>query len=871
MRCLAKTLIAILLTMALFVPAFADEEEKTPKPPVADWLVLGPVTVPYPAFSDEDDKKPKAADLLGYAHLNTSAMWPLNGQSAAAMNGSSKWSQHGTQDGVLTIEPAGDGPDIAYLAAYVEVPRWMKVEFEVDASHAFELFVGGKSVAKRDKAGDKSKSGTASLEQGKHAIVLKTVYVKDDEHAEWSVRVGVAAEKEGHPAPTLSTDARRFMNISDVLDARTVGGLNLSPDGKLLLMSVSSRKPPEGDRDSWMEIRDAKSGKLVQTLRDMSGSSWQWAPTGHRLSYVRRQNDKAFLRVLDVDSGETETILDGIKDFTNYQWSPDGTFIAYAINKEPEKSKTGVQRLRGVSDRRAGERNRSSVYISSVPGGMTRRITSGEHQVGIRSIHPDGTKILIERSYENIEERPFSMDELWLIHTNGSEPEMLVKDPWMGTAMWSPDGKKILVTSGPSSFDRIGANVPDGVIPNDYDAQAFLIDAESKAVDPITREFDPTIQSVFWPRPGSHIFFVVGEGEYNRLYRYDVGSRKFTKIDIDCDVIGSRTVADNAFVGAVTGAKANRPARLYAVDLRKGRASELMDPAKERFATVAIGDVETWEFKARNGRTITGRIHFPPNFDPDELWPCIVYYYGGTAPVTRGFGGRYPKNLWAAHGYVVYVLQPSGATGFGQEYSSLHVNEWGTIVADEIIEGVQKFASAHDYIDDSRIGCIGASFGGFMTELLVTRTDIFAAAVSHAGISMISSYWGEGDWGYGYNSQSAADSYPWNRKDIYVDQSPLFGVENVTTPILLTHGSADNNVPPGESEQFYTALKILGKEVEYLRVEGERHWVIDYKKRIVWSNAIVAWFDKWLKDEPDWWNDMYPPLEDDEDEEDEEN
>ena len=212
----------------------------------------------------------------------------------------------------------------------------------------------------------------------------------------------------------------------------------------------------------------------------------------------------------------------------------------------------------------------------------------------------------------------------------------------------------------------------------------------------------------------------------------------------------------------------------------------------------------------------------------------------------------------------MYVLQPSGATGFGQEFSTAHVNDWGKTTAGEIIDGTKQFLEAHDFVDPERVGCIGASFGGFMTQLLVTKTDIYAAAVSHAGISDITSYWGEGYWGYGYNAVSAAESFPWNRPDIYIDQSPLFSADKVTTPLLLLHGTGDTNVPPGESEQMYAALKILGKEVEYIRFEGQNHWIIDYKKRIIWHNAIVSWFDKWLKGEPGWWNDMYPPLEDEE-------
>jgi len=145
-----------------------------------------------------------------------------------------------------------------------------------------------------------------------------------------------------------------------------------------------------------------------------------------------------------------------------------------------------------------------------------------------------------------------------------------------------------------------------------------------------------------------------------------------------------------------------------------------------------------------------------------------------------------------------------------------------------------------------------------MTMYLQTQTDMFAAAVSHAGISSISSYWGEGYWGYSYSSGASAGSYPWNNKDLYVNQSPLFNADKVKTPLLLLHGTADTNVPPGESIQMFTALKLLGKPTELVLVEGENHAIYEFEKRINWNHTIYAWFDKWLKGDNRWWEELYP-------------
>ena len=207
------------------------------------------------------------------------------------------------------------------------------------------------------------------------------------------------------------------------------------------------------------------------------------------------------------------------------------------------------------------------------------------------------------------------------------------------------------------------------------------------------------------------------------------------------------------------------------------------------------------------------------------------------------------------------VVNPSGAAGFGQEWAARHVNTAGEGVAEDIIEATEWFADNHAFVNKDKIGCVSASYGGFMTQTLLSKTDLFACGISHAGISSHTSYWGEGYWGHSYSEVSMANSYPCSRKDLYVDRSPIYNADKIHKPILFTHGTADTNVPVGESIQMYTAMKILGVPTAFVLVEGENHGIMDYAKRKKWINTMVAWFQRWLKDDASWWNDMYPTVE----------
>ncbi|MGB6865572.1 MAG: S9 family peptidase [Candidatus Aminicenantaceae bacterium] len=867
------TLVSFILLIFLLVPfcqSYVQDEEKTVEMAVPSWLLLGPTATPLPAFHKEKPKGFGIEDLLKFESTDIAWLQPEKDHTVSMPDGSSiVWKPVQTEDGEILLSTSPTAPSTAYLCAYLDVKRWTAAVLSVKSPQVFMLFVDGKTASSKSEVNsveagetdsdDRKVSANLKLETGVHCLMIKTVF-DPGSNTDWSLHTVLTIdEKYNAPNPELKLTPEPRMSVGLLLDGPKATGISVSPDGGLAALSVSRSLPPTDDSENWLELRSTEDGELIQTYRGgTSIASADWAPVGRKFAYVSHDKDQGTLWIVDLDKGRTWPLLENVKHLGSHVWTPDGQFIIFSVSEEGKKDLEGVKRFKNLADRQPGWRNRGYLYRINVRSGVQQRLTSGPLATALNSIHPDGKSLLFTREVIDYSERSFSKTELYTLNLESLKAEKIWTGSWFREAQWNPSGTKLLVLGGPSTFGAIGMNVPEGMIPNDYDTQAYLFDPDAEKVEPISKDFDPAINSAQWSKSQNSIYFVTTDRSFRNLYNYDLDKKTYTLIDTGVEVIGSFDMAENAPVAVYTGTSATVPPKAYAIELDTGNFRLLNDPGKNNFASVNFGDVKRWTFTNKKGVEIEGRVYYPPGFDTDRKYPCIVHYYGGTSPVDRSFGGRYPNNLYAAQGYVVYVLQPSGATGFGQAFSALHVNDWGKIVADEIITGTKKFLATHSFVDPERIGCIGASFGGFMTMLLQTKTDMFAAAIAHAGISSISSYWGEGYWGYSYSAVATAESYPWNRKDIYIDQSPLFAADKITTPLLLLHGSVDTNVPPGESTQLFTALKVLGREVEYIQVLDQNHHIMTYNKRILWTKTILAWFDRWLKHQPEWWNDLYP-------------
>ena len=584
-----------------------------------------------------------------------------------------------------------------------------------------------------------------------------------------------------------------------------------------------------------------------------------WMPKSDKLYYTVTALAGNDVISLDPVTLREETILQSIPE-QSFTWSPNEDFLIYYPREEGVKEDGPLRRIVSPADRIPNTRGRSFLAKYNLSDGVSERLTYGNHSTYLQDISPDGKYMLYSTSKENITQRPFSLSSLYQVDLETLKVDTLFyEDRFLGGAGYSPDGKQLLLTGSPEAFGGIGKNCGDHPIANDFDTQAFIMDLATRKIQPITRDFNPTVSPLQWNRGDGCIYFNTEDEDCKNIYRYSPKDGRFEKLNLETDVTTNFALSEyNPGIAAYIGQSDYNAGAAYLYDMKKKTSRLLADPMKPILDKIELGKIEPWNFTASDGTVITGKMCLPPNFDPNKKYPMIVYYYGGTSPTTRGISNPYCAQLFASRDYVVYVIQPSGTTGFGQEFSARHVNAWGKRTADDIIEGTKQFCKEHPFVDDKKIGCLGASYGGFMTQYLQTQTDIFAAAVSHAGISDVTSYWGEGYWGYSYNAIAAADSYPWKDPELFTKQGSLFNADKINTPLLLLHGTVDTNVPVGESIQLFNALKILGKTVELVTVDEENHFISDYDKRIKWHNSIMAWFARWLQNQPEWWNEMYP-------------
>ena len=789
------------------------------KTEVTTFRQAGPFAVTVPFATDTVDVQGKKFDdksLLGSVALSSPTTKVFNGQVLPSLD---------------------DSKSVGLLSFYVNNSDYLKGKIEVKGPKNYKLFIDGTEA-----------SPDLKLAPEHHTFTIR--YLAEPKDTD-SIHVTIDAGK----SVTYTLDNHHPYMVHDLTDGKRVRGISLSADGQLV--AVSYQITERGGNSRWeYELRDVKTGSLISR----PSRNPRWMPQSIAWIEEEKEGTHRVLYKVEPRTGARTRFAYDVPE-GSYIVSPTEDYLIIVAEEEGPKEDKEVFEVLEMDDRQPGWRKRSYLQKFDIATGITQRITFSPQNTRLFDITQDGQRLLIGTSYSRLTKRPTEVGDCYILDLRTMKADTLfIGEGFLGDGSFSPDGSQVVFMGTPEAFNRIGCQLPESVTPSMTENELFLYDIASKKITPLTKDFDPSLDGgPDWSWADGMIYFRAECRDYVYLYQLNPKTGKIQQLPVEGDDIYRFDMAAHAPVIGYLSYKTLEPASAYVMRSEKGKVrNERFFDGASALGDAEVGTCEDWNFTNSRGDTVYGRLYLPKDFDATKQYPMIVYYYGGCSPVSRYFESPYAPQYWNSLGYVAYILQPSGATGFGQEWASRHVNTAGRGPAEDIIEGTKQICKEHPFINPKKIGCMGASYGGFMTQYLQTQTDIFAAAVSHAGITNHTSYWGEGYWGYNYSEVSMANSYPWSHRQLYVDQSPLFNADKIHTPLLLLHGNADTNVPLIESLQMFTALKLLGREVALVEVAGENHHILEYSKKEKWLATQLAWFAKWLKDDPTWWDVLYP-------------
>lgn len=659
------------------------------------------------------------------------------------------------------------------------------------------------------------------------------------------------------------------MQLEDLYRLKAVGRVSLSPDGRRVAFELKRFDAAENRNFTQLMLAEVDTGVVRPlTQGNHNDTRPRWSPDGRSMAFLSDRGKPTCLWVLPMSGGDPRRITDRDGDVHDFAWSPDGRRFAFTYQPLTAKEKLErdgkadelkkrpqfkhVTRLFHKLDG-AGWWNGeyTHVWVAPVAGGRARQVSSGRHDDAEPRFSPDGRLVsFVSNRSENADMNQENAD-IYVVRPAGGPVRKLTRA--QGGARghsWSPDGKWIAFI-GNAAKPGMGWKHLDHV---------WLLSSKGGRPRELTREIDNHCYNVclgdvtgagfealppVWSADGSRLFFAVGEQGATRLY-----SRSVNRRDLRCEVGGEvnllyfqRTARSGAI--ALSMGTAVNPGDVFVYDPVKRSLRNLTDVNGELLRKVQVSRPEP--FQVRSGRaTIEGWVLRPPGFNKKRRYPAILEIHGGPA-AQYGFSFFHELQWLAARGYVVAYSNPRGSAGYGLKFVSCTHADWGRLDYQDVSK-VADWLFARPYVNRKRVGVTGGSYGGYMTNWLVTHTDRFRAAVTQRSVVNLESMHGTSDYGFVMGPEFGGS--PWKGVERLRRQSPLTYIKNCRTPLLIEHEEQDHRCPIEQAEQLFTALKVLGVETELVRFEGESHGLSRGgrpQNRGERLRRIVGWFDRHMK------------------------
>lgn len=695
--------------------------------------------------------------------------------------------------------------------------------------------------------------------------------------------------------------SRRSMTVADTLRIANVSDAQISPDGQWVAYIVTTNADDARTRTTvWLArtSRDITTSNVERAAAPLLPEGWtasqpRWSPDSRRIAFLSTRENQTGIWTISL-TNRTPRFVAAVRSTNFYiaytgeslAWSPDSRRIAYisasesedagedesATNNQGERARRDDPRVVGRIQYRSrtgfADDLRTHVWVTDVENPQPRQLTRGLTYDHALTWNPQGSEIAFLSNHEPDPDANNNSD-IFAVNMEGSVRRITDTRGSEYEPAWSPDGRFIAYTATKRPVTTIDSIAED--------AHVWIVDARGgSAGRELTASLDRRTRSPRWSADSRSIYFLANDRGRTFIYHLQTESGEARRVEINGlwsiprysvrpnatgiprvisnhYQVGGFTLNSRATMAGGTArvprvafvlAEAALPAEVFVMDMAGEAAERISSHNDAMLESLRLGWPEEINFQTFDDTPVQGWLLRPANFREGARYPLILSVHGGPHGM-YGWSFNPTFQVYAARGYGVLYLNPRGSSGYGQRFSDGTLREWGGGDYRDLMAGVDYALNRHAWIDRERLGVTGGSYGGFMTNWIVTQTPRFRAAVASASVSNLISFYGTSL--YQDLIHAEFGGFAWDDYETLWRWSPLRHVAAVNTPVLFIHGEQDYDVPLAQAEEMYQALRRRNIATALVIYPREGHGLREPRHRADALERTVSWFDRFLR------------------------